>query len=300
MIANKTLLFREKYGHKIPALNRKKENSKFKSIEQIIFNYITAKIIVGLRESENKNIWDAKTYIVNSAFFPEINDEKYSELYLKILHITGQDMALAAIVSAAISEMKKHDFVNHPSISKIANSDSSLVQEYKTDYDHFKKLSLFQHTCNAVDEAIRICSNQNPTTKNMVVVATLLHDFGKAETIRSMGTKYVAKSKKEKKSQYGKTNNHEENDSHQDYSDYFIRNIIGPKALEKTEKVLLPHNKHAEKIKEYLSNMIISIATIAGNHHSPVLLHGDKIKLVREADASARRKEIIQLKKGKK
>lgn len=239
-----------------------------KSIDQLVASFLVAETIAEIRDEYKRELeLRAMGEIPNleGNFSPEI-----ISLYHEAANIVKYKPILIYSMKYALEDMLRYKFEESPSVVIAANTDSShLQQAFGQAFKDLAKTNLFDHTINVFQEAINIAKKKGrPASMSISIVASLLHDFGKSELIRSelIGT---ASSKGYK--------------AHAEVSASYVSEMLAVKLY--------------NKFKEVPADTIETLSELVKKHH-PTTQQDKKdtfISFIIEADHNARKREYRDL-----
>lgn len=189
-----------------------------------------------------------------------------------------------SFVSKILSDMKKYDFINQPSINRYAY----VVSPYFVDINEQKieacvKVSLAKHTLNLVklfDQEFSQYEYVKSHEPLKVILSCLLHDFGKSEKLLKERFNTTPKECKY---------------SHEEMSGRYISKIME----EIKESLILVYGDINE---EYIlaKNTVDEIRKAVKSHHLKKVDEKSLVNVLKEIDHTVRTNEWLNYKKGLK
>lgn len=261
-------------------LNNSLEDSKNKkivrelfdihSLHQLLSSYLVAKAIVEIRKEKQKALETEAQQLMPIPNIPE--DSPFMELYKRFAALVNYNVNMCCIAQIAIEDIYKYKFEETESITTVQGETEHLNEMVGKSFTKLKKISLFEHTLDVFEEAIKKGEIQRRTLQiGVPILASLLHDFGKAKEIRikllgsvsgARGTGYRP---------------------HAEVSGLYVEDILSH-----------------ELYKRYKLSPVETLETlemVVKNHHttSKKLSQDKVIQFVKECDILARKKELRKI-----
>lgn len=249
----------------------KKTMLPIKTIEQLVASYLVADIIENLIRKEEKNTKNKLKKIV-PRLDPIVTNKRALILYEEFVNIVKYKPIFVYIAKYALEDMARYNFKDDPSVVTILQSDvDHLKQKFSVEYSVLAKINLEEHTLNVFEQAIREVKKRGRISGlEIMILAALLHDFGKSSKIRKELLGEVSKR------QYR---------AHADVSHMYINSILARKIIKTFNLQTMP-------------DTLKMIAFIVQNHHpnSKELKSNHSIDFVVQADFHAREFEYNKIK----
>lgn len=256
--------------------NKQVIQKNFVSIEQLVNSYFVARTIDEVRKNKKlSEVMLAGKFDFFEEWLADIEDEELLLLNKKFIEITRFNFKLAAIAKIAIEDMYTYSFINSPSVSLNQKDSEHIRKKYiPNEFDLLRKISLFDHTKNVFRNIIEEMERKEVYNAGGIMLAALLHDFGKNQEIRK---KLTPNTTSENSSDYK---------MHADISTMYIKEIL----QEKVRNLLIQAKQDSE-----VSKTLETIAEVVENHHNKASAWAKKIELIAAADHKARKEEITGL-----
>lgn len=153
------------------------------SLYQLLSSYLVAKAIVEIRREKQKALEEEAQKLMPIPNIPE--DSLFMELYKKFASLVNYNVNMCCIAQIAIEDIYKYDFKNTESITTVQGETEHLNEMVGKNFKKLKKISLFEHTLDVFEEAMKKGEVQRRTLQiGIPILASLIHDFGKAKEIR--------------------------------------------------------------------------------------------------------------------
>lgn len=214
----------------------------------------------------------------------EINDLKRAfEITKLIVKYNPERVSIA--YTAIKSMLTTFDFAHSASVS---NADSShLTQRYGDDYKKLAKVNLLFHTIHVYKNAVeKIAPNGHLKVQNAseMLLACLLHDFGKSSKVQELLKTYSSKQLPT---------------SHPSLSAMYV-NLALFRQLDEMFERLAAKNNVQRKYKDDFEAIMREIADLVEQHHisSDNSKFNAQIEFIKSCDHEARRDELNRIGKG--
>jgi len=258
-------------------LEEKKEKKKIvnelyniHSLNQLLSSYLVAKAIVEIRKEKEKALQQEAEQFLPIPNIPE--DSPFMELHKRFASLVNYNVNMCCISQIAIEDIYKYNFQDTESVTTVQGETEHLNEIVGKNFKKLKQISLFEHTLNVFEEAIKKGEIQRRTLQiGIPILAALLHDFGKAKEIR---VKLLGSVAGARGAGYR---------PHAEVSGLYIEDILSH-----------------ELYKKYKLSPVETFETltmVVKNHHtaSKKLSQDRIIQFVKECDAIARKKELKKL-----
>jgi len=243
------------------------------SIEQLLTSYMVADAIIEIRDERRDTINEGTKKIL-----PDLKnkDPRAQNLYLEFSKLVGFSPALVYLIKLGLDDMVIYKFKDNPSVTVTAQQDTKHLQEiYQANFSLFANVSLYDHTLNVFEEAIKTGQKKGRVIQIAIpIIGALFHDFGKSTLIREK--------------LLGDTNNARAYRAHADVSDMYIREILA--------------DKYYKVMKDITTETIETLGFLVKSHHATGknrIAQNIQVKFIKEADTKARKEEFKRLQANK-
>ena len=153
------------------------------SLHQLLSSYLVAKAIVEIRKEKQKALEDEAQKLMPVPNIPE--NSPFMELHKRFAALVNYNVNMCCISQIAIEHIYEYKFQETESITTVQGETEHLNEIVGKSFKKLKKISLFEHTLNVFEEAIKKGEIQRRTLQiGIPILGALLHDFGKAKEIR--------------------------------------------------------------------------------------------------------------------
>lgn len=246
---------------------------KFKTVEQMVNSYFVASTVYEIRDEEGPGVLQDNDHIqVERIWALKTEDKVAIGLYKRMIQLVRHNVKLMAIAKVAIDDMDRFKFKTAPSVSANQRDNENLRSKYApSEFDMLRKVNLYDHTLHVFENIIVEIESREVYNSGIIMLACLLHDFGKSQEIRK---KVAPDSVAENASQFRQ---------HPEVSGTYVKDYLYEKV-----KNVLDENKEDSSIRKTID----TISEIVINHHQKNNAWVKKLELINRADWKARENEL--------
>jgi len=251
-----------------------KHRPKITSVSQMVNSYYVASAIYDLRDNSNAELISGTESLFFSKWQLNINNKRMQELYKRTATVIRFNTKLTAIVNTCFLEMERFNFEKAASVSSNQNDNKNLRSSFSlSEFDILRKTTLMDHTLNVLEEILNILEGKEVYGAGTLIVAAILHDFGKAKKIREVVT---PDSISENSTKFR---------MHAEVSMIYTKDVF----YEKVRDKLIEKDEDTN-----IRQTIDTIADLVANHHNSSKAWKKKVELINMADSKARKKELVK------
>lgn len=242
------------------------------SVAQMVNSFHVASAIYNLRGDEGNKLVSGEEAFFLSKWPVKSSDERVLDLYSKIVEIVRFNVKLCVIAKTCLEEMERFDFQESPSVSSNQNDNKNIRNVYSSmEFNVLRKVNLKSHSLNVLEEILREIKDKEVYGSGPLIIACILHDFGKSRKVREVVT---PDSISENSSKFR---------MHPEVSGIYVKDVL----YEKARTTLIDANEDPE-----IRQTIDGIADLVTNHHNASKAWKKKVNLINVADSSARKREL--------
>lgn len=247
-------------------------DKKIVSVAQLVNSYHVASAIYSLRGEGELKLISGREVGFFDKWSINSTDDRIKELYFKAVTVFRYNIKLCVIAKICLEEIDFFDFKGSPSVSSNQNDNKNIRRDYSSvEFNTLREVNLKEHTLNVLEEILKEIENKEVHGSGSLVIACILHDFGKSRKIRELAT---PDSVSENSTKFR---------THQEVSGIYVKDVLYEKARTK----LVENNEDSE-----IRQTIDGIADLVSNHHNSSKAWKKKVALINIADSAARKKEL--------
>lgn len=253
------------------------KRNKITSVAQMVNSYYVAAAIYELRDSSGSELISGTESLFFNKWQIDTKNERIKSLYKRTATAIRFNTKLTAIVQTCFEEMERFEFSEVASVSSNQNDNKNLRSSFSlSEFDILRKTTLLDHSLNVLEEMLDILEGKEVYGAGPLIIAAMLHDFGKAKKIRELAT---PDSVSENSTKFR---------MHAEVSTIYTKDIFYEKVRDK-----LMEKDEDTNIRQTVDN----IADLVANHHNSSKAWKKKVELINMADSKARKKEILKFEK---
>jgi hypothetical protein len=253
------------------------------SLEQLTNSYYIAKTINALRADGELDVMKFEDYELVENWSPKVRDELHEYWLHNVFPMVKEKIHILLILKVIFEDIEKYNLKEDSSITESSKDNEHLVKIARNNdgFDLLKKINLEEHTLHVTSQMLTILRNIIDDDTDILIISSLLHDFGKSTLIR----KEIAPETMAKGTFFFKP--------HMEISGMYVDSILMPKIFKIVES-----NDSLKRYKRPLESILKKISDFVINHHETSKQWKNRNIKLREADTLAREKELLNLKIG--